>query len=76
MEPSNDNERAIAEVIENRCCQGGDCTYPAVLPEIIENIEFLFSPEDTLFVVNYVKERCLAAEQQTLFPSVASKTEE
>jgi hypothetical protein len=58
MEPSNDKERAIAEVIENRCCQGGDCIYPAILPEVIESIDFLFSAKDTLFLVNYAKERC------------------
>jgi len=72
MQPSNDKERAIADVVENRCCQGGDCTYPAVLPEIIESIDFLFTPKDTLFLVSYVKERCPAPEQQKLFAPVLS----
>jgi len=58
MEPSNDTERAIARVIEERCSQGGDCTFPDVLPELIERIDFLFNPKDTLFLINYAKERC------------------
>ena len=71
MEPNN-KERAIAEVVENRCRQDGDCTYPAVLPEIIESIDFLFSPRDTLFLVSYVKERCPAPEPKRSFTSVLS----
>ncbi len=58
MEPSNDKERVIARAIEERCRQGGDCAYPDVLPEIIEKIDFLFAPKDTLFLINYAKERC------------------
>lgn len=76
MEPSNDKERAIANVIESRCRQGGGCTYPAVLPEIIDSIDFLFSPKDTLFLLNYTKHRCSTPEQQTLFPSTLSNTQE
>ena len=26
-------ERAITKIVENRCCQDGDCTYPSVLPK-------------------------------------------
>jgi hypothetical protein len=62
VESINHNERAIAKVIEDRCCQG-DCTYPAVLPEVIENIDFLLSPKDTLFLVRYTKERCPPTEK-------------
>jgi len=57
MEPRNDKERAIANAIEDRCCQG-DCTYPAVLPEILNHLDFLLSPTDTQFLVRYVRERC------------------
>jgi hypothetical protein len=58
VETGNDKERAIAKVIEDRCCQDGDCTYPAVLPEILIAVDFLLSPADTRFLVRYVKERC------------------
>jgi len=61
MEPSNDRERAIAKMIQDRCCQGG-CTFPNILPEVIERVDSL-SPQDTLFLYRYVKECCPPAKE-------------
>ena len=63
MEPSNDKEATIVKVIEDRCCQGGACTYPAVLPEMLIGVDFLLSPKNTRFLVRYVKERCPPPEE-------------
>jgi len=54
-EPNNEKERAIT--IEGRCSKGDNCTYPAILPEVLNSV-FLLSPTDTQFLVRHVRERC------------------
>jgi hypothetical protein len=63
MEPSNKKERTIAKLIEDRCCQADSCTYPLVLPEVLNEVGFLLSPTDTQFLVRYVKQRCPTPEK-------------
>jgi len=57
-EPTNDNERAIAKIIEARC-QRNACSYHGGLLEVSGTVEFLMSESDIKYLIALMKSNCL-----------------
>ena len=59
-EPTNDNERAIASIIEARC-KRNDCSYQGGLLEVSSTVDFLLSESDIKYLMAIMKKNCLGS---------------
>ncbi len=59
--PTNDHERAIANIIEARC-ERNECSYYDGLLEITETVEFSITDADFRYAVAVLKKNCLKPE--------------
>ena len=57
-QPTNDNERKIASIIEARC-QRNDCSYQGGLLEVSGTVDFLMSESDIQYLIAIMKGNCL-----------------
>jgi len=57
-QPTNDHERAIANIIEARC-KRHDCSYEGGLLEVSGSVDFLMSESDIKYLIALVKKNCL-----------------
>ena len=57
-EPTNEHERAIAEIIEARC-RRDDCSYHGGLLEVSGTVDFLMSESDIKYLIALIKNNCL-----------------
>jgi len=61
-EPTNERERAIAEIIEARCKRNA-CSYQGGLLEVSSTVNFLMSEPDIKYLIALLKKNCLQPTQ-------------
>ena len=57
MDPTNDHERAIVEVIDEKFRKDPDCTYESVVVDVAMSVGFLLSASDAKFLIRYCRWR-------------------
>ena len=61
-EPTNDHERAIANIIEARC-KRNDCSYQGGFVEVSRTVNFLMSESDIKYLIAVMEKNCLGSTQ-------------
>ena len=57
-EPSNDHERAIAQIIEARC-KRDECSFEGGLLEVTRTVGFLMTQAEITYLVALLNKNCL-----------------
>ena len=57
MEPQTDQERAIAQAVDERFRQDPTISYASVVPDVAASLAFLMSPAESKFLVRYAQWR-------------------
>ncbi len=75
MEPADDHQREIAEIIDRKCKEP-DCSYESALAEVAASVSFAMTRADILYLVELLRQKCPPRARKTGQPQDPASTPE